>query len=539
MPVLAATNIELSYGERRVLDGVSLSVEPAEKIGIVGRNGGGKSSLMKVLCGLIKPDSGSVVLNGGARSGYLAQEPILHPGRTLREEAGAALAHVDELEEQLHDAFERMAGARGRGAREAAQGAGADRAPHRSRGRLVQGHRVEAVLHGLGFTDAQFSVPTEGLSGGQKARLSLAKLLLAEPEVLLLDEPTNHLDIEGRQWLEDFLTEEFDGAVILISHDRRLLDNAWSRGSWRSSPVRGQGRAADRLPGQLRGVPPAARRSGSRRSSGRGTKQQTAFKREEAFIRKYKAGQRAKQAKGRESRLDRAKASTTLERPLEVAAMRLALPKAERPGEIVVRRWYAAGCARRTRQETTASGGRVLFDDLDMVIERGDRIGIVGPNGAGKTTLVRCLLGEQDASAGSVNLGTKLSIGYFSQTHDDLDPELSVVRYLQRVVRKECPDQLLSEQAARDLAGAFLFTGQDQERELGLLSGGERAGRCSRGSWRARRTCSCSTSRRTTWISPRPSGWKRSSGAPPHPTNWRWTRRSRSAAAGCSTGRSS
>ncbi|MEM7756371.1 MAG: ABC-F family ATP-binding cassette domain-containing protein, partial [Planctomycetota bacterium] len=468
MPVLAATNIELSYGERRVLDSVSLSVEAAEKIGVVGRNGGGKSSLMKILAGLQKADQGSVVLTGGARAGYLSQEPVLSAGRTMREEAGDALAHVQELETELHDVFERMAGTEGdeldRLLKEQ------ERIEHRidAAGGLAQDHKVDAILHGLGFVDAQFDVPTEGLSGGQKARLSLAKLLLAEPEVLLLDEPTNHLDIEGRVWLETFLKDEFGGAVVLISHDRRLLDTVVTR-IVEVDVVRGQGGRLIDYPGNYAAF---RRQRGDRMETQARAweKQQTAFKREAQFIAKYKAGQRAKQAKGRESRLERAKSQTTLERPLESAKMRLALPKAERAGEIVA---SVRGLKKEYRDET--GSGRTLFDGVDLVIERGDRIGIVGPNGAGKTTFVRCLLGEIEASGGTVNLGTKLSIGYFTQTHDDLDPELSVVRYLQKIVRKQCPDQLLSEQAARDLAGAFLFTGQSQERELGLLSGGERA----------------------------------------------------------------
>jgi ATP-binding cassette subfamily F protein 3 len=198
--------------------------------------------------------------------------------------------------------------------------------------------------------------------------------------------------------------------------------------------------------------------------------QQTKFKQEEAYIRKYKAGQRAKQARGRESRLEREKATLTIEKPLNSSSMRLELPRAERTGDIVAN---VRGLAKAYPNEDGST--RTLFHDLDLSIERGQRWGILGPNGAGKTTLVRCLLGELDADAGSVSLGTKLSVGYFKQSHEAIDPDLTVVRYLQKIVRKECPDQLLSEQAARNLAGAFLFSGESQEKELGLLSGGERA----------------------------------------------------------------
>ncbi|MBZ0172709.1 MAG: ATP-binding cassette domain-containing protein, partial [Phycisphaerales bacterium] len=454
MPVLTATNIELAYGDRRILDGVSLTLEPSERVGLVGRNGSGKSSLLKVIAGALKADAGTITLTGGVHAGYLSQEPELDGSRTLREEAAAAFSHIEELETELHDVFHAMAEAGGETLEKLLRRQGAIEKRIDAAGGLATDHKVDSVLHGLGFTDAQFTVPVPGLSGGQRARLALAKLLLGEPEILLLDEPTNHLDIQGCLWLEDFIENEYRGAVLMISHDRYLLDNVVSR-IVEVDPVPNLGGRLIEYPGnyvafrKLR----AERMEAQRRAW---ENQQTKFRQEEAYIRKYKTGQRAKQARGRESRLDREKSSSTIERPLETGAMRLSLPRAQRTGDVVV---STRGLSKRYLNDD--GNERVLFHDLDLAIERGQRWGVIGPNGAGKTTLVRCMLGETEHDAGTITLGTKLSIGYFRQSHESIDPEKTVVRYLQDIVRKECPNQLLSEQAARNLAGGFLFSGED------------------------------------------------------------------------------
>ena len=463
MPILTCTNVKHAYGDDIILEGVTMSIEPGERVGIVGRNGGGKSTLIKILAGELVPDEGQVVLQRGERLGYLKQDPEFDAGQTLRQAAEHGFAELSALHLELDELFDRMAGAEGEALDKLLnQQAELERKIEAAGGYAID-HKIDEILHGLGFTDAQFGVPVSGLSGGQRARLSLAQLLLSQPGVLLLDEPTNHLDLDGRLWLEAFLKEEYPGAVLMISHDRAMLNGVVSR----IAEVE-RGRLID-YPGNYEAFRRlrAERREAQYRAW---ANEQDQFKKEEAFIRKFKAGQRAKQARGRESRLERAK-SEAIERPIELADLRLSLPKAERTGDLVV---VARDLAKKYANEDGSE--KVLFHDLSLTIGRGERWGIVGPNGAGKTTLVKCLLGELEPDAGTRSIGAKVDIGYFRQVPDGLRLDLSVARFVQDRVKKETDGRVsLSEQEARNLCGAFLFSGDEQEKEVGLLSGGERA----------------------------------------------------------------
>ena len=463
VPLLAATNLRLNYGNIVILDGCSISVEAGERVGVVGRNGTGKTSLLRVLAGSLRADSGGVDLQRGARTGYLAQVVQVTPGRTVRQEAASAFEELTRLHNELDALFHDMAGAQGETLASFMRRQEELERRIETAGGYAIDHRVEAVLHGLGFTDAQFALMTDVLSGGQKARLALARLLLEDPDLLLLDEPTNHLDIEGREWLETFLREQFRGAVVMVSHDRRLLDNVVSR------IVEVEAGRLIEYPGnyakfrELR----AERRLTQMRAYER---QQARFRKEEEYIRRFKAGQRAKQARGRETRLQREKADGRLERPAELASFQLQLPRTERSGDVVV---TARGLGKRYRNED--GGERVLFHDLDVTIARGERWGVIGPNGAGKTTLVRCLLGEVAPDTGTVRIGSKVMVGYLRQVHDEADPDLTIVEYLRWAVARESGGRVMSEQETRDLAGAFLFSGEEQDKPLRSLSGGERS----------------------------------------------------------------
>ncbi|MFK7884040.1 MAG: ABC-F family ATP-binding cassette domain-containing protein [Phycisphaerales bacterium] len=464
MPVLAATNLTLAHGHHVVLDSVSLSVESSDRIGIVGRNGAGKSTLIKLLAGVTKPESGDVVLQRGSRSGYLDQAPKLDQADTVESAAARAFEKAHALQAELHLVFDKMGEAGEAELEMLLKEQSRLEAAIEAEGGLTTEHEVAKVLHGLGFVDAQFTLPVTALSGGQRARLGLARLLLEGPAVLLLDEPTNHLDIDGRIWLENFLADDFRGAVILISHDRYLLDRVVSRiiEVEHARLIDYPGNYAD-----FRRIR-AERRLTQYRAW---EKQQSEFKKEAAYIRQYKAGQRAKQAKGRESRLDRAKEGA-LERPVELAELRLTLPKPRRSGDVVA----SARDISKVYPRPDGSGELILFKDLSIKVQRGERWGVIGPNGAGKTTLIRCLLGLETPTAGEISLGAKLDVGHFEQHRHIDDPEKTVIPHIQsRIKHQTNGEVVLSEQEARNLAGAFLFSGEDQEKQVKVLSGGELA----------------------------------------------------------------
>ncbi len=463
MPILSCVNIKHRFGVDIILDGVSLSIEPTDRIGIVGRNGTGKSTLLKILSGLVKHDEGSVNVQRGVRVGYLHQDPKLDPDETLRGAAEGAFELLHATHRELDALFEQMATAQGPALDQLMKKQIVLEEKMESLGGYSVDHQIDNVLHGVGFTDAQFNIKVKSLSGGQKGRLALARLLLETPDVLLLDEPTNHLDIEGRLWLEDFLANEYRGAVVLISHDRYLLDAVVTR----IIEVE-QGRLID-YPGNYEDFREIRfqRRLTQLRAY---ETQQGKFKKEEEYIRRFKAGQRAKQARGRQTRLTREKDQALLERPMEVESFKMELPKAPRTSDVVV-------SGRQLCKKFTNDRGelKICFDGLDITINRGDRWGIIGPNGAGKTTLVRALLGEIPVDSGTIRMGTNVVVGHYTQSHEHIDGEMLVWQYLQKIIVKESGGYTFSEQQARNLAGAFLFSGSEQEKPLRVLSGGERS----------------------------------------------------------------
>ena len=456
MPLLTCSNLMCRLGHHVVFEQVAASVEPGERIGLVGRNGTGKSTLLRLFEGVLEPDEGRIDRQRGVRVGSLPQEPVFPDGATVRDVAASAFDELDRIRNELEAVFASMADADEAALNVLLQKQGELEAALEAAGGWVVDHRIDATLHGLGFVEDQFTQTASTLSGGEKGRLALARLLLTDPDLLMLDEPTNHLDIDGCRWLEGFLIDEFAGAILLVSHDRWLLDRVCNR-----TLELGRGRLRDYAGNYTHYL--------EQRSMQDLTEQRLYEKnldrvrREESFIRKYKAGQRAKQARGRQSRLDRFK-DEHLEVPEQAQeVMRLSLPPAERSGDMVVQ---AEGLS-------LAWGDEPLFDDLELTVRRGERIGIVGPNGSGKSSLVKCLLGEVEPTAGTVRTGSRLNTGWFRQTQEHLDGTLTVWQYLQSAVGSSLKTPV-GEQQARDLAGAFLFSGKVQDQLLGSLSGGER-----------------------------------------------------------------
>ncbi|HAI13646.1 MAG TPA: hypothetical protein DCM28_18215 [Phycisphaerales bacterium] len=455
MAILSVANLRFGYGDHIVLDGANLTLELGEHVGMVGRNGQGKSTLMKLIAGLnnMKPDAGQVQLARGSTVGYLHQDPKLNLEQTLREEAQSVFAELEKLHIELDEISHAMAEADGEELDKLLKRYEIVEHQMQAAGGYAVDHQIEQALHGLGLGDETFNVKVKDLSGGQRGRLALAKLLLSKPDLLLLDEPTNHLDITGRIWLEEYLTS-YPGAVVLISHDRWLLDRVVSK----IYEVE-IGRVFE-YPGnyhkftELR----AERRMVAQRVY---EKQQDKIRQEKNFIDRYKAGQRAKQARGRESRLNRYISDELTERPIELNVMNLQLPAPPRSGDQVL--------AVENLNKSYEEGKKNLFEHLNVIIRRGDRIGIIGPNGAGKSTLVRCMLGEQEADSGHAKLGSQVLVGHFKQVHDDMRADQTIIEYL----TKRMPNE--NGQLAREMAGAFMFSGNDQDKELGTLSGGERS----------------------------------------------------------------
>ena len=455
--ILTLTDVVFRHGSTAVLNGVTVTIAAGERLAVVGRNGAGKSTLLDLLEGVKEPDSGTVESRRQLRVGRLQQEPQTTQGLTLE----AVLAQAQAEEEAVHEALQAVYEEMSTAGPAALDRLMAEQARLEGVLETIGGwstaHKVAAVLDGVGLAGLDHAREVSTLSGGQRARLELACTLLASPDLLLLDEPTNHLDIEGRRWLETFLAEKFQGAVVLVTHDRWLLQAVCTRvlevvdgrvlvseGGWdewranRAMHAISAARAVDKLSSYVR--------------------------REQSFIRRYKSGQRAKQARGRESKLDRFVEANKVDAPLDESVAAFDLPSPPRSGDLVI----------EGRACTVGIGGLHLLGPFDLDVRRGEHIGIVGPNGIGKTTLLRTLLGDIKATGGTVRTGSGLRIGWFQQSHPGVDPEAAIWLHIRRAL-EEGIDGPVSEQMARNLAGAFLFSGDMQDREMGTLSGGERA----------------------------------------------------------------
>ncbi len=449
MSIVVADRIAKSYDPQDLFWDISCSIARGDRIALVGRNGTGKSTLLRILAGLEPPSGGRVHRARGLRIGFLPQEATLEGDRTLWQEMMTAFAPLRALEARLHELEVEMADPARTGAVLAVYG------PLRERFEQMGGYtfqdRARHVLMGLGFPPQEHDMPLAHLSGGQKTRALLARLLLESPDLLLLDEPTNHLDLQAIEWLEGYLNN-WPGTVVMVAHDRYFLDRT-VRKVWELAF------------GQLEvysgnySLYLQQRQERYERRLKEYEAQQEFIAREEEIIQRFMAGQLTRQAQGRLKRLERFKRDEMVDRPRQEKTIKLRFQTPLRSGDKVV--WS---------QDLVVGydPARPLFRCPDLDLRRGECVALLGPNGSGKTTFLKTLLGQIEPLAGYARLGASLKIGYLAQIHTDLDPDKSVLDTILEV--KNLP---VGE--ARSFLGRFLFSGDEVFKRIRDLSGGERS----------------------------------------------------------------
>ena len=444
MATLKISGLSKSFGIKTVFENVSFDVRSGERIGLVGANGAGKTTLLKCIIGTEEYDKGSVKASDGAIIGYLRQD-FNYTSHTIREEMEEAwkdvLFYKDKIERltrelETNKSDENLVREYGRA---------------EERFEFLGGYEYESttrkILTGLGFSDEDWDRDIRFFSGGQKVRINLAAAFVRHPDFLLLDEPTNHLDMNMLEWLEDYL-RSYKGGILMISHDRYFLDAA-ATGilDLENHHIRsfrgGYTRYMETKENQDRAYQKAY------------DKQQEHIKETEEYIRRYKAGIKAKQARGRQSQLDRL---VRLEKPVHQASLCFHFDPPQECADKVLDVLRVEG----------SYGNQVLFKDLTMHIRRGETVGLIGPNGAGKTTLLKIITGEKKPDSGFVQLGNNVKMGYYSQEQERLHPNLTVLDEVRDTFN-------FGEKEARNILGMFLFRGDDVFKTVGMLSGGEKA----------------------------------------------------------------
>ncbi len=443
----------MEFGATPLFQDVSYVINDKDRIALVGKNGAGKSTMLKIIAGLQQPTSGTVAVSGGSTIGYLPQVMVLSDEHTVREEAEQAFSHISQMQERLDRMNQELADRTDYDSE--SYMALVEKFTHESERFQMMGGmnyqaELERTLMGLGFAREDFDRPTREFSGGWRMRIELAKLLLRRPDVLLLDEPTNHLDIESIQWLENFLATKAN-AVVLVSHDRAFINNVTNRTLEISC-----GRVFDYKVKYDEYVRLRAERREQQLRAYENQQKEIADIKE--FIERFRyKPTKAVQVQSRIKQLEKMV-------PIEVdevdnSALRLKFPPALRSGD------YPLICEGVRK----AYGEHVVFHDVDLTIKRGEKVAFVGKNGEGKSTLVKCIMGEIPFE-GSLKLGHNVQIGYFAQNQAQLlDGELTVFDTIDRVAKGDIRLKI------RDILGAFMFGGEASEKKVKVLSGGERS----------------------------------------------------------------
>ena len=451
--MISVEGLKVEFGVTPLFEDVSFVINKKDRIALVGKNGAGKSTMLKILAGLQRPTEGTVAVQRGVTIGYLPQVMVLSDTRTVMEEAERAFEHIFEMQNRLQQMNQELADRTDYDSKEYHDLI--ERFTHENERFLMMGGAnykagIERTLMGLGFSPSDFHRPTSEFSGGWRMRIELAKLLLRHPDVLLLDEPTNHLDIESIQWLENFLKTE-PGAVVLVSHDRAFINNVTNRTIEISC-----GRIYDyHVPYDQFVVLRKERREQQLRAY---ENQQKEIKDTEEFIERFRY--KATKAVQVQSRIKQLEKIVPIEIDEEdTASLHLKFPPAIRSGN------YPVICENLKK----AYGAHVVFHDVDLTIRRGEKVAFVGKNGEGKSTLVKCIMDEIPYE-GKLTIGHNVQIGYFAQNQAQLlDENLTVFDTIDRVAKGDIRLKI------RDILGAFMFGGEASDKKVKVLSGGERS----------------------------------------------------------------
>ena len=452
MIVLSAQNVAKAFGVNVVLKDVSFTVQQGDRIGLVGVNGCGKSTLMRIIAGLDSADSGEISMVRGTRIGYLAQQDMVTHGASVWQELEQVYAPVFEMEKRLRQLEGDMEHAHESPQQFARLSSEYDR--------LLQAFEeadgyawksmVSGVLNGLGFSQSQYEQSVDSLSGGEKTRLCLARLLLQKPELLLLDEPTNHLDMETLQWLENYLAA-YRGSVLVISHDRYFLDHVCNgiveilmgnAEQYNGNYTRYIAQRQERFETRMRAY----------------ELQQKEIERQQAIIARYRMFNREKSIRAAESREKALERMEILDKPIDERAIRFTFEARRRTGEDVL----------KVNDVSKSFGDKHLFSCFNLHVRAGDRIALIGPNGVGKSTLIKLITGEIESDTGDIRYGSNVDLGYYDQHQASLHAEKTVLDEVwDRFPRMEQSD-------VRGALGMFLFTGDDVFQPIKTLSGGEK-----------------------------------------------------------------